>query len=166
MADSEQYDASASNSLAAKNENTTDKVASDQKAAQDKGKSAAQGLVASRKQAKAAKPAASSTAAPSAGAMGAVKSALSGGGGGLVGAVKNKIDPMKPAAPAATPTTSAMFPGGAVQGGKDLISADSMKGQNLTQDPKANLASKGRFSDYRKTFLARGAAGKHSWGGK
>jgi hypothetical protein len=175
----EQYDSSVSSGLASDNANKTSQLASDQKAAQDKGKSAAQSLAAKHQaDKKVAKPApassaASSTAAPSSSGMGAVKSALSGG---LVGAIKNKIDPSKPAmpnagapvagaAPAVSPAAP-VTPAGTVGGGNTQISTDSMKGQALTQDPKANLISKGRFSDYRKVFSARGLQGKHSWGSK
>lgn len=171
----EQYDSSVSSGLASDNANKTSQLASDQKAAQDKGKSAAQSLAAKHQaDKKVAKPApassaASSTAAPSSSGMGAVKSALSGG---LVGAIKNKVTPSKPVmpnagapAPVASPAAP-ITPAGTVGGGNTQISTDSMKGQALTQDPKANLISKGRFSDYRKVFSARGLQGKHSWGSK
>ena len=166
----EQYDSSVSSGLAADNANKTSQLASDQKAAQDKGAAGAASAVklgADRKAAAAktstGRPDASDTPmAPPSKTVGDL----------LKGAIKNKVTPSKPVmpnagapAPVASPAAP-ITPAGTVGGGNTQISTNSMKGQALTQDPKANLASKGRFSDYRKVFSARGAAGKHPWGSK
>lgn len=150
MADVEQYDSSVSNSLAAQNANATAKAADDQKAAQSKG---AEGAAAAKKAGGllGGKPSPDSSGSAS-------SPAAQSRPGGLIGAIKKTISP---AASPAAPVTN-----GAVPGGNSMVPVDSPKGQALTQDPKDNLASKGRFSDYRKVFKARGLAGKHSWGGK
>ena len=143
MADVEQYDSSVSGSLAAQNANATSKAAEDQKAAQSKGAEGAAaaakaGGILGRKQPAQSTPSATQPKNP----------------GGIVGAIKRDISPVAPVT------------NGAVPGGNSMVDVDSPKGQALTQDPKDNLAAKGRFSDYRKVFKARGLAGKHAWGGK
>jgi hypothetical protein len=90
--------------------------------------------------------------AQSKGAQGAAKA---------VAAAKQRL-----ASPDAQKSPAAPVTNGQVPGGNSMVSVDSPKGQALTADPKANLAAKGRFSDYRKVFSARGLAGKHSWGSK
>ena len=137
----------------------TAKAASDQKDAEAKG---AAGAAAAK-----AKFAKKSPAQPgSATAQGGDSKSNASAGGGLVGAIKNKIAGTPAAAPAAAPTAAALGTPGTVGGGNSAVDVNSPKGQALTADPKANLAAKGRFSDYRKVFSARGAAGKHPWGGQ
>jgi len=174
MADSEQYDSSVSNNLASQNANATSKAADDQKTAEEKGAAGAASAVKLGSDRKAAAAKTSTKADSSIGRPDASATPMAPPsktvGDMLKGAVKNMIHPSKPAmpnagAPAASPAAP-VTPAGTVGGGNTQISVDSMKGQALTQDPKANLASKGRFSDYRKVFSARGAAGKHPWGSK
>jgi hypothetical protein len=136
MADA--YDSSVNNSLAAENASATDKVTASQKAAESQGAAGAKSAKDAGGILGKKQPAVGAPAAPA-----APKPA-----GGLVGAIKNDVQ----------------NPAGMIHGGKDLISKDSMKGKELAEDPQANLASKGRSSEYRKVFQSRGAAGKHPWG--
>jgi hypothetical protein len=166
MADTDSYDSSVNSNLASKNASAIDKMADAQQAANAKGAAGAKAATAKGGVLGGGKQQDPDAASSSSGAT------SKPGGGGIVGAIKNDIKP-KPAVSGTpgpvgggTPGADALqaMGGPQIRGGKDLISTDSMKGSALANDPQANLASKGRSSEYRKVFQSRGAAGKHPWG--